>query len=167
MMYAFSRDGAVPGHETFKKVNKSGVPKNAVIASAIAGVVITLPALWKSSAGVPTAFYAVVSVCVISLYLAFLIPIFLRLRVGDAFKPGAWTLGKKYKWMGTLAVIEIVAISIYFILPFAPAGVPFSKDFNWTAVNYAPIITGGALFLLWIWWHLSVKKWFKGPIKNI
>ena len=21
----------------------------------------------------------------------------------------------------------------------------------------------GALLLLWIWWHLSVKKWFTGP----
>lgn len=167
MMYAFSRDGAVPGHEKIKRVNKDGVPVRAVVSSAIGGVVITLPALWKSSAGVPTAFYAVVSVCVISLYLAFMIPIFLRLKAGDSFKPGAWTLGSKYKWMGTIAVLEIVIISIYFILPFAPAGVPFSKGFNWTAVNYAPILTGGALIILWIWWHLSVKKWFKGPISNI
>jgi amino acid transporter len=167
MMYAFSRDGAVPGHEKIKRVNKDGVPVRAVVASAIGGVVITLPALWKSSAGVPTAFYAVVSVCVISLYLAFMIPIYLRLKAGDSFKPGAWTLGSKYKWMCTIAVAEIVIISIYFILPFAPAGVPFAKGFNWTAVNYAPILTGGALILLWIWWHLSVKKWFKGPISNI
>jgi amino acid transporter len=167
MMYAFSRDGAVPGHEKWKKVNKNGVPANAIIASAIAGVVMTLPALWKSSAGVPTAFYAVVAVCVISLYLAFLIPIFLRLRAGDKFTPGEWTLGSKYKWMCTVAVIEIVAISIYFIMPTAPIGVPGAKGFNWTAVNYAPLVTGGALVFLWIWWHLSVKNWFKGPIKNI
>ena len=167
MMFAFSRDGAVPGSKHWRKVDKNGTPVNAILISAISGVVITLPALWKSSAGVPTAFYAVVSVCVISLYLAFMIPIFLRLKAGSNFVPGAWTLGSKYKWMNTVAVAEIVFISIYFVLPFAPTGWPGAKGFNWTAVNYAPIITGGALIFLWIWWHLSVKKWFKGPIRQI
>jgi len=167
MMFAFSRDGAVPGGNLWKKVNGHGVPINAVIASAIAGVVLTLPALWKSPSGVPTAFYAVVSVCVISLYLAFMIPIYLRLKAGDSFKPGVWTLGSKYKWMGTVAVFEIVVISIYFILPIAPAGTPGNKDFTWTAVNYAPIVTGGALLILWIWWQVSAKKWFTGPKRTI
>lgn len=167
MMYAFSRDGAVPGGNLWKKVNSHGVPLNAVIASAIGGIALTLPALWKSPSGAPTAFYAVVSVCVISLYLAFMIPIYLRLKAGDSFKPGAWTLGSKYKWMCTLAVAEIVVISIYFILPFAPAGTPGNKGFTWTAVNYAPIVTGGALIVLWIWWHLSAKKWFTGPKRTI
>lgn len=167
MMFAFSRDGALPGHAKLKKVNSNGVPVNAIIVSSLAGIAITVPALWKSSAGVPTAFYAVVSVAVIALYLAFMIPIFLRLRAGSNFPAGEWNLGSKYKWMCTVAVVEIVAISIYFIMPIAPTGVPGAKGFNWTAVNYAPLITGGALLLLWIWWHLSVKNWFKGPIRNI
>ncbi len=167
MMFAFSRDGALPGSKHWRKVNSSGTPVNAILVSAVAGVAMTLPALWKSPTGAPTAFYAVVSVCVISLYLAFMIPIYLRWKAGDSFKPGAWTLGNKYKWMNLIAVAEIVVISIYFILPLYPSAIPFRKGFSWTSVNYAPIITGGALILLWIWWHLSVKKWFKGPIKNI
>ena len=167
MMYAFSRDGALPGSKHWSKVNSSGTPINAILISAAAGVAMTLPALYKSSAGAPTAFYAVVSVCVISLYLAFMIPIYLRWKAGDSFKPGAWTLGSKYKWMNLVAVTEIIVISVYFILPLYPSAIPFRKGFSWTSVNYAPIITGGALILLWIWWHLSVKKWFKGPIKNI
>lgn len=167
MMFAFSRDGAVPKSHIWRKVNKIGTPINAVIISAILGVVLTLPALWKSPTGAPTAFYAVVSVCVISLYLAFLIPIYLRLKAGNKFVAGLWTLGSKYKWMCTLAVAEIAIISIYFILPFAPAGTPGNKDFTWTAVNYAPLITGGALILLWIWWEVSVKKWFTGPKRTI
>jgi len=167
MMYAFSRDGAVPGGNLWKKVNSHGVPLNAVMASAVAGIVLTLPALWKSPTGAPTAFYAVVSVCVISLYLAFLIPIYLRLKAGSSFKAGEWTLGSKYKWMCTVAVAEIAIISVYFILPFAPAGTPGNKDFTWTAVNYAPIVTGGALLILAIWWQLSAKKWFTGPKRNV
>ena len=88
-------------------VNKSTrIPANAVMFVAVIGVIITLPAL-KSVGGVPVAFYAVVSVAVIGLYLAFLIPIFLRWRMGDAFEPGEWTNGTKYKWMNLIAVVEI------------------------------------------------------------
>ncbi|MDP1711627.1 MAG: amino acid permease [Candidatus Nanopelagicaceae bacterium] len=167
MMYAFSRDGAVPGGRLWKKVNKHRVPLNAVLVSALIGVIITLPALYKSPTGAPTAFYAVVSVAVIGLYLAFLIPIYLRWKMGDKFVGGQWTLGSKYKWMNLVAVAEIAIISVYFILPFTPTGVPGNKDFTWTAVNYAPILTFGVLIILWIWWHMSVKNWFKGPIRTI
>jgi hypothetical protein len=167
MMYAFSRDGAVPGGNLWKKVNNHKVPFNAVIASAIAGVAVTLPALWKSPTGVPTAFFAVVSACVICLYLAFLIPIYQRLKMGDKFQSGAWTLGSKYKWLNTIAVIEIVVISVFCMWPPSPASVPGNKDFAWTAINYSPIIVVGALIILWIWWNLSAKKWFKGPVSNL
>jgi len=166
MMFAFARDGAIPGHKRWSKVNKNQVPLNAVLASGIIGMLITLPALWKSPRGIPTAFYAVVSVGVIGLYLAFLIPIFLRWRAGKNFQGGEWTLGNKYKWMNLVAIIEIIIISIYFILPFEPAAVPGDKNFTWVAVNYAPILVGITLLMLWIWWQLSVKNWFKGPIKQ-
>ncbi|MGZ5373098.1 MAG: amino acid permease, partial [Aeromicrobium sp.] len=73
----------------------------------------------------------------------------------------------KYKWMNLIAVAEIALISVYFVLPFTPAGVPFSDDFAWSSVNYAPILTGGTLILLTLWWHLSAKKWFKGPKHTI
>jgi amino acid transporter len=167
MLFAFSRDGAIPGHKRWSAVNRNQVPVNAVLLSALVGVIITLPALWKSPRGIPTAFYAVVSVGVIGLYLAFLIPIWLRWRAGDQFKPGLWTLGNKYKWMNLLAIIEIVIVSVYFVLPFEPAAVPGNKDFSWVAVNYAPILLGLTLFILWIWWQVSVKHWFTGPKRTI
>ena len=163
MTFAFSRDGAIPGSKWLATVNKkTHIPANAVMFVLIIGVVITLPAL-KSVGGVPVAFYAVVSVAVIGLYLAFFIPIFLRWRLGDGFEPGSWTNGAKYKWMNPLACIEIAIISVYFVLPFSPAGVPFSKDFTWSSVNYAPVLTIGTLIVLAIWWNVSAKKWFTGP----
>ena len=36
------------------------------------------------------------------------------------------------------------------ILPFTPAANPLNEDFQWKFVNYAPILTGGALLALWI-----------------
>src|SRR4029078_6614635 len=121
----------------------------------------------KSSLIVLVAFCAVVSVAVIGLYLAFLIPIWLRWRMGDSFQPGSWNNGAKYKWMNLVAVIEIAIISVYFILPFVPAGVPFSESFDLKFVNYAPILTIGSLIVLAIWWRLSARHWFTGPKHTI
>jgi amino acid transporter len=167
MTFAFSRDGAIPGSNWLSKVNPTTrIPTNAVIFVSIIGVAITLPAL-KSVGGVPVAFLAVVSVAVIGLYLAFAVPIFLRWRMGDAFEPGSWTNGPKYRWMNLVAVAEIGVISIYFILPFTPAGVPGNKDFTWSSVNYAPVLTFGTLIVLAIWWNVSAKKWFTGPKHTI
>jgi amino acid transporter len=174
MTFAFSRDGAIPGSRIWSKVSKVRVPANAVMLVAVVSAIITLPALVEVNLGtaeepliVPVAFYAVVSVAVIGLYLAFLIPIWLRWRAGDSFVPGRWNNGAKYKWMNIIAVAEIAIISIYFILPFTPAAVPFSDGFSWKFVNYAPILTGGALILLAIWWQVSARKWFTGPKHNI
>ncbi len=174
MMFAFSRDGAVPGSRLWSKLTATKVPANAVIVSAVIAMIITLPALVQVNIGtedepiiVPTAFYAVVSVAVIGLYLAFAVPIFLRWRIGERFQQGPWNLGNKWKWMAPVAVIEIVIISIYFILPTTPAGWPGNPDFELKFVNYAPVLTVGALIVLWIFWHASVKNWFTGPKSNI
>lgn len=137
-----------------------------VIASAVVAVLLTLPALVKvdiNGAPVPVAFYAVVSIGVIGLYVAFGIPIFLRWRAGSEFSPGGWTLGSKYRWMCLLAVAEIAVTSIIALLPTSPGGVPGNSGFAWKFVNYTPIVVLGALLLLWIAWHVSVKKWFTGP----
>ena len=96
-----------------------------------------------------------------------MIPIWLRLRAGSKFSPGPWTLDGKYRWMCWVAVIEIVVISVYALLPLTPAGVPFNESFGLEFVNYAPIVTGGTLVLLWIAWHVSVKHWFTGPRTTI
>lgn len=174
MTFAFSRDGAIPGSGWLRKVNQHKTPANAVIAVSVVGILITLPALIEVNFGtadapviLPLAFYAVVSVAVIGLYLAFLIPIWLRWRMGDAFQPGHWTLGKHYKWMNLVAVAEIAIITVYFILPLYPSGWPGSENFAWKFVNYAPILTFGSLILLSIWWAVSAKNWFTGPKHTI
>ncbi|MGN6131851.1 MAG: amino acid permease [Nocardioidaceae bacterium] len=170
MTFAFSRDGAIPGSALWSKVTASRVPANAVLGVAVVSMLVTLPALIRVNLGteknpyiVPVAFYAVTSIAVIGLYLAFAIPIWLRWRMGDSFEAGAWTNGRKYRWMNPLAVAEIVIVCVYLMMPFVPSAVPFSAQFSWKSVNYAPIVTLGALLLLTLWWVSSARKWFTGP----
>src|SRR3954452_1155451 len=108
MMYAFSRDRAVPGWRLWTRLNHHRVPAFAVIASCVAALVMTAPALVGDSAGAPYAFFAVVSICVIGLYIAYVLPVYLRWRMGDAFEPGPWTLGRKYRWINPAAIVWVI-----------------------------------------------------------
>ena len=51
--------------------------------------------------------------------------------------------------------------------PDGPRRRPWNADFHWKFVNYAPILTGGTLLLLTIWWFASARNWFTGPKHTI
>ena len=57
-------------------------------------------------------------------------------------------------------------ISILFILPTVPGGIPWNDGFTWLDVNYAIIAVVGTLVLVGGWWLISANKWFKGPISQ-
>ena len=65
--------------------------------------------------------------------------------------------------MGWLSVVEIVVTSVYFVLPTVPQGWPGHPGFTWTAVNYTPLVLGGVLGGITLWWALSARHWFTGP----
>ena len=163
MCYAFSRDGAIPGWRIWSKVNHNRVPVNAVLFMAVFAAVLTVPAFFGNAAGIPVAFFAVVSVAVIGLYIAYVIPIYLRWRAGDSWESGPWTNGRKYRWMNPFATVWVGIITVIFILPTTPAGVPWNDEFDWNAVNYAPLVTGGVILAVGVWWLASARHWFKGP----
>ena len=165
--FAFSRDRAVPGWRLWSSVNAKRVPVAAVLGVCVLALIITIPALWGTSAGIPVAFFAVVSVSVFGLYIAYVAPVYLRLRAGDKFTPGSWTLGSKYRWINTIAVVWVALCVVIFSLPFTPAAVPWNDEFDWSALNYAPLMVGGVFIAVWIWWAVSAKNKYTGPVQNI
>lgn len=170
MLFAFSRDRAVPGHQLWSKISTRRVPANAVIVTAALAALITLPALVEvdiNGAPVPVAFFAVVSIGVVGLYLCFAVPIYYRWKLGDRFEVGRWNLRGHHRWMAPVAIVEIIITSVIAMFPTSLGGMPWDPSFAWKFVNYTPLLVGGVLLLLFIYWHLSVKKWFTGPIKQI
>jgi amino acid transporter len=166
--YAFSRDRAVPGWRIWSSVNKRHVPVAAVTGVCLFALIMTIPALWDvGGTGLPVAFFAVVSIAVIGLYIAYVTPVYLRLRAGDSFVPGSWNLGAKYRWMCTLSVVWVAICVVIFSLPFTPAAVFFSDDFDWKAVNYAPLMVGALVIAVGVWWLVSAKNSFTGPVRTI
>ena len=168
MMYAFSRDRAVPGWQLWTRLNHHRVPAYAVIASCVAALVMTLPALEGDENGAPYAFFAVVSICVIGLYIAYVMPVYLRWRMGDAFEPGP---------------VDARARSTSGSIPRRSSGwrsawsssacrslrprVPWRDEFDWRYVNYAPITVGVVLLIVGLWWTLQAKHTFKGPVRTV
>jgi amino acid transporter len=167
MVYAFSRDGAVPGHRLWRRLGANRTPTYAVLFVCACALIITLPALKGTATGVPVAFLAVTSISVIGLYIAYTIPIFLRWRAGDSFKPGPWTLGRKYRWVNLIAVVWVALCVIIFCLPFTPTAVFFKDGFTWSAANYAPLVTIGVLVAVTAWYLISAHKHFKGPVRTV
>ncbi|OKH66318.1 amino acid permease [Mycobacterium sp. SWH-M3] len=170
MLFAFSRDGAVPGARFWTRLNSKGVPLYSVALVAVLAIVLTLPALVEvdvNGAPVPVAFNAVVSIGVVGLYLAFAIPIYQRWRKGSAFKAGSWNLGRKYKWLCVIAFVEIGITTVIAMLPTSSGGVPWGESFEWKYVNYTPLVVGGTLLALWLAWQVRVKHTYTGPRSTI
>jgi amino acid transporter len=152
MIFAFSRDGALPASRVWHRINpRTRTPTNAIWLAAGGAFVLGLPYLWNA-----TAYAAVTSIAVIGLYIAYVLPTFLRLRQRDAFEPGPWTLGRWSRPIGTIAVIWVVFITILFMLPTAS---PISA----ANFNYTPIAVLVVVGFAGIWWLVSAKNWFTGP----
>ena len=161
MLFAFSRDRAVPGHQLWRRVARNRVPHMAVIGIVAAAAAIMLPTLYNFFIGYDVG----TGIAVIGLYIAFILPVILRYRMKDSFVPGAWTLGRNYWWIDPIAIVCVFFIRLVFLMPPYSISAPWKDGFTWEAVNYAPILVGGALLLFGGWWVLSAKNWFKGPVR--
>jgi amino acid transporter len=164
--YAFSRDRGMPGWALFRRLNRHRVPLYAVLAVSIAALIITIPAYFGNKAGVPWAYFAITAICTVGLYLAYIIPVFLRLRQGSKFQPGPWTLGKRYKWVNVGAIVFVVLVVYALDIPTVPKGVPWNNGFDVTAVNYSPLVLIVGVLVM-IWWQISAKNKYTGPVRTI
>ena len=164
--YAFSRDRGMPGWPLFRRLNRHRVPLYAVLAVSFFSLAISIPALWSNKAGFPFAFFALTGICTVGLYLAYTIPVYLRLRAGDSFQPGAWTLGRNYRWINVGALFFTFVAVIALDLPFTNAAVPWNDNFDATALNYTPGVLLIGL-LVAVWWVVSAKKRYTGPVRTI
>jgi amino acid permease (GABA permease) len=152
MIYAFSRDGALPGSAFWHRINpRTRTPTNAIWLAAGGAFLLGLPYLWNV-----TAYAAVTSIAVIGLYIAYVLPTFLRLRQGDSFERGPWHLGRWSKPIGTIAVLWVAFITVLFMLP---AVSPITRN----SFNYTPVAVLIVLGFAGIWWLVSAHTWFKGP----
>ncbi len=134
----------------------------AVVAIGVLGFLLMLPTWWNNLAG----YYVGTSVGTTGLYIAFILPgdpALAGRASASSTAPGAsasTTSGSTRSRSSGSCFISIV-----FMLPTGPGGIPWNAGFDWNLANYAPLTIGGAFILFGGWWVLSAKNWFKGPVR--
>jgi amino acid transporter len=160
MIYAFSRDGAIPGSSLWHKINpRTRTPTNSIWFAVVGAMILALPSLY-TNAGYAVAFFAIVSVAVVGLYVSYVIPVFLR-RVNPGFQPGPWHLGRASAPIGWIAVVWVVLILFPLM---GPQFNPFAGGvFTVNSFNFAPVVMLLVIGFAGIYWMVSAKNWFTGP----
>jgi amino acid transporter len=153
MLYAFSRDGGIPGAS--KALATVSVAHRTPVAAIWTASILSILFVWFTSAitiaGTP-AYSIVVSCTVIFLFLSFALPIALGIvAIGGPKWPhmGPWNMG-----IGTyklVAVLSLAAMVLLFIIGIQPPN------------DWALQITVGFIILSLIIWFVFENKRFKGP----
>jgi amino acid transporter len=179
MIYAFSRDGALPGSKYWHRINRrTRTPTNSIWLGVVLSALTGATSLYVAGHGAgrySTAFFAMTGICVIGLYIAYAIPIYLRLTNPD-FEPGPWNLKGHHKIVGWTSLVWIGFVTILFFAPLFWPFWPIWGDKNLIADDGAGNVffkqnnfnfTGPLILLafvgMWLYWILSARKWFTGP----
>ncbi|KAI9745081.1 MAG: hypothetical protein M1818_001359 [Claussenomyces sp. TS43310] len=157
--FAYARDDCFPCSFWIKRVNKTTLtPVNAVWFNTSIGILLCLLIFGGS-----VAIGAIFSVAAIAAYVAFTLPIFIRVFfVGNRFRRGPWHLGKFSTPIGVMACSFVILMVPLLCFPSVKGNDLVLKTMNWTCLVY-----GGPMFLVMVWWFVSAHKWFKGPTINV
>ncbi|TFY61509.1 hypothetical protein EVJ58_g4467 [Rhodofomes roseus] len=156
MMYAFARDGGIPGHKFFQQVDaKRRSPVRAIWLACTLSFILGLPSLGSS-----VAFSAATSISTIGLYVSYGIPIALRVLYASRFVRGPFHLGAFSFPVAITAVAWICFITVAFVLP-------QENPVDSQTLNYAVVAVGIVVVYSLGSWFLSARKWFTGPVKQI
>jgi amino acid transporter len=147
MWYAFARDDGMPGAALLKRVHpRHRTPIWATVVTSALAVLITVYAAGYS---------VVTSISTITLYLAYVIPIYLNWRnrrrgrgEHTTAETAPWTLGRWSPLVNVVALLWVVFIAVVFALP------P-NELVLWTALLLGAILA--------IYWVLSARYRFVGP----
>ncbi|MGW1563982.1 amino acid permease [Streptomyces sp. NPDC002144] len=147
MVYAFSRSRALPGWQSWRRVNdRTRTPTRAVWFVIVVPFVLALPALWS-----PAAYGAITAINAVGMTPAYGIPVFLALRKGRAYQSGRWSLGRWRRPIGYIAVAYVAIITVVFCLP---QSTPITTE----SFNYAGVTLLVALLLAWATWITRGKR---------
>src|SRR5437899_6922104 len=147
MWYAFARDDGIPGARYLKRVHPClRTPVWAIVITSALAVAITVYA---------AAYTVVSSISTVTLYLAYVIPVYLNWRNrrrgrGEYVTPATapWSLGRFGPAVIAVAIAWVVVITVVFVLP------P-NELVLWTMLVL--------VLALAAYWRLSAGRRFVGP----
>ena len=163
MIFAFSRDGGLPGSKLWGAISdRFRTPAAAVWLASIAAfllpcVVYSLVLLRPNSLTFAALYPAVTGIGTVGLYLSYGIPLLLKLiatRQGrwQRYADAPWSLGKWSNVINIISVLWIAFISVLFVLP---------------PNQLTGYIFGSLLLALIVLYFTTAQGKFKGPAKVV
>lgn len=149
MWYAFARDDGMPGSGLIKQVSpRYRTPIWSIVITSVLAVLICVYA---------AAYFVVTSISTITLYLAYMIPIYLNWRNrrrgrGECTSADVapWNLGRWASLINVVAIVWVVFLTVIFSLP------P-NELVLWTMVVLALVLV--------VYWQGYAKRHFNGPTR--
>lgn len=174
IVWALARDNALPFSKFFAhvsthskkrkkyaKINSEQVdPRNHVPVRASMFTVVVLLLLGLITIQATSAFYAIVSASVISLYISYVIPVLLiakRRLHDDSLQWGPFKLGRFGILINLGPIVYTFFICIFLCFP---TSLPVTAK----NMNYSSLIVGGVTILSCIFWIISGRKRYHGPL---
>jgi len=158
-IFAFSRDRALPFSGLLYRINSyTQTPVNTVWFDVIFAILLGCLAFAGTQ-----AINAVFALSVTALYVAYSIPISLRIVSKNKLEPGPFSLGIWGIPVASLAVLFMVFMTIVFLFPTTP-------QTSVQEMNYTVVVLGGVLLLSLVWYYFPIYggvHWFTGPVANV
>jgi amino acid transporter len=179
LTWAFARDKGLPFSQHLARIHpRFKLPLNAIILTAIINLLLSL----INIASV-TAFNAMLSLAIISLYLTYVAPIililYLRVRYPTSIEWGPFRMGRVGPAVNLISVIytayawvprqhrcrnqlhtDLILRCIFLLFP--PYAATNSENMNWTVLVCGATVLGAACT-----WFFGAKHRYKGPLKEL
>jgi amino acid transporter len=154
--FAMARDKALPGSARLAKIfDKTKSPLNMILAITIFEIILLLIAL-----GSALAFAAITSITVIGYQISYAIPILLRVTAArKTFPKSDYNLGRFSEPVAWVGGLWLASTSLIF---FWPTANPVDQD----TMNYTCVVVGGVAIIGGVYWMVSARHWFKGPLRS-
>ncbi|KAI0468730.1 amino acid transporter [Xylaria cf. heliscus] len=173
MLWSFSRDLGLPFSKYLVKLNKASLPVVSIVTTLVITFLLSLIVLGSS-----IALNALLSLAITALFSSYTLVISLVLwrRVSGVIKPymmrsddaasgqltwGPWRLPEPF---GTLNNVFSIIYSVFLLFwSFWPQQTPTTpEEFNWSVV----VFSGVVIFSI-LWYMISAKSYFRGPVKEV
>ena len=167
MSFAFSRDGAIPGHRLWRRLSSKRTPTWAVLFVTAFAIIVTIPALLpqqgRRTDRVPGGHDALDGRPLHRLHD----PHVPALAHGRQVQARAVDAGQEVQVAQPHRHRLGRAVHDHRLAAVQPGSRVLQIGFSWSAVNYAPLVMIGIIGAVTIWWFASAKRTFTGPVRTI
>ncbi|EPX71673.1 uncharacterized protein SOCG_01888 [Schizosaccharomyces octosporus yFS286] len=156
-VFAFCRDGGIPGSKFFKHLTKQKVPLNAILLVFLYSISVGLLILVNAS-----AISSVFNLAIIALYIAYSCPLLCRF-ICKNFEPGIFYAGKWSKLLASWSLLWMWFMIIMLLFPEYQN--PSQAQMNW-----AIVVLGFVMLFCIVYYYIPKvggKTFFRGPVSTL